>query len=197
MFLFPTDMDEEPRSNFRRLIVEDLIKLSLVATVGGSILYSTYHPAPQSEEQTAVPASEATLSTLKQKCGGKSYTIAIEDFPGRAEFKYDAKEGAYSVSLGLSASGVNECETYENHECVAYKSDFAPTKSVYTDTNSDGLVDLVMNYKQNRDGTEEVMGSRHEVSAHENRVYTQFLEDCSTIQPDTTSVLVRVAPCSQ
>ena len=188
-------MVEEQNADFKRLIIRDLIKLSIIVGGAGYYLYSTYEPAVQSEPQTILHASEATLQNLKQKCDGKSYTIVIEDHPGRAEFRYNAEQNTYAVSLGLSAAGVNECEKYERPTCVAYKSDFAPSKWIYQDNNADGLVDLVLSYKQNRDGTEVLMATQKPTV--EQAMYVRQLQYFEEIQAATISPLVKVAPCSQ
>ena len=148
-----------------------------------------------SEQQAIVPASEATLHNLKQKCDGNSYTIVVEDHPGRAEFAYDAQANTYAVSLGLSAAGVNECETYQDGSCLKYKADFSPSKWVYQDNNADGLVDLVLSYKQKRDGTEELIATQKPTV--EQEVYTRQLQFFEGIQPNTNASTVKVAPCSQ
>lgn len=40
--------------------------------------------------------SPAVLDTLKNKCGGESYTIVVEDYPGHGEFRYDATTGSFT-----------------------------------------------------------------------------------------------------
>ncbi|MBI5002150.1 hypothetical protein HZC31_02095 [Candidatus Woesearchaeota archaeon] len=186
---------------------EKLTKRGRIATVILAPLYalSIYYVAEKNgyfeqgdgtnKEETIIPASEATLHNLKKKCDGNSYTIVVEDHPGRAEFMYDAEKNTYGVSLGLSAAGVNECEKYEDHKCVAYKADFAPSKWTYTDIGVDGLVDLVLSYRQNRDGTEELMATQKPTV--EQEVYTRQLQFFEGIQPNTNASTVKVAPCSQ
>ncbi len=190
-------MAEEQDVDFKKLIIRDFIKLSIIAAGAGYYLYSTYEPAVQSEEQTIAPASEATLQNLKQKCDGKSYTIVIEDHPGRAEFIYNAEKNSYTVSLGLSAAGVNECETYQDGSCLKYKSDFVPSKWSYVDSNADGLVDLVVGYKQNRNGTEEPLNLWKPIrpTPEENIAYVRQLSSFSHISPGVNSPWLKTAPC--
>ncbi len=168
-----------------------MIKKAVIAAFVGAFMTG----CGQQQEEKLKPASEATLQALKQKCGGNSYTIAVEDHPGRAEFRYDAQANTYAVSLGLSAAGVNECEKYERSTCVAYKSDFAPSKWVYEDNNADGLVDLVLSYNQNKDGTEALMATQK--PTNEQNMYASKLQFFEGIQPNTKSSTVKVAPCSQ
>lgn len=164
---------------------------AVVLGLSGCIFYQT------DEIDEAAPvevANKATIAALKQKCGGSSYRVIVEDFPGRIELNYSAPD-IFVVSLGLSAEGVNECETYQNGSCLKYKSDFTPPKSVYVDTNGNGLVDLVIDYKQDREGNEELIAARQHVTLQENEKYLRQLRFFEKVQPTTTSSLVKVAPC--